>query len=104
MMESGNTIAQGGVGEMSLNRGLRSIIGADAVGAIVDGTVLGMDPSSGLLRVKLGNGELRVEAANVAAGAGLRWHLLARGGIVAPREPRPLSGRNSLTGGVMAGA
>jgi molybdate transport system ATP-binding protein len=102
LMESGNTIAQGGVGEMSLNRDLRSIIGADAVGAIVDGTVLGVDPASGLLRVKLGHGELRVEAAHVAAGAALRVQLLARDVIVATREPRHLSVRNSLTGVIRA--
>ena len=98
LMESGKTIAQGGVGEMSLNRGLRSIIGADAVGAIVDGTALGMDPASGLMRVKLGHGELRVEAANFAAGSKLRVQLLARDLIVATQEPRHLSVRNILTG------
>jgi molybdate transport system ATP-binding protein len=97
-MESGKTIAQGEVGEMSLNRDLRSIIGADAVGAIVDGTVLGIDPASGLLRVKLGHGELKVEAANVAVGAKLRVQLLARDLIVATQEPRQLSVRNILTG------
>jgi molybdate transport system ATP-binding protein len=105
LMESGNTIAQGGVGEMSLNRGLRSIIGADAVGAIVDGTVLGVDPSSGLLRVKLGHGELRVEAADAAdaaAGATLRVQLLSRDVIVATQEPRHLSVRNSLAGVIVA--
>ena len=102
LMESGNTIAQGGVGAMSLNRGLRSIIGADAVGAIVDGTVLGVDPSSGLLRVKLGHGELRVEAADAAAGATLRVQLLARDVIVATQEPRHLSVRNSLAGVIVA--
>ena len=83
---------------MSLNRGLRSIIGADAVGAIVDGTVLGMDPSSGLMRVKLGHGELKVEAANGAVGAKLRVQLLARDLIVATQEPQHLSVRNVLTG------
>jgi molybdate transport system ATP-binding protein len=97
-MESGKTIAQGGVDEMSLNRGLRSIIGTEAVGAIVDGTVLGTDPSSGLMRVKLGNGELKVQAANVAVGAKLRVQLLARDLIVATQEPRHLSVRNVLTG------
>jgi len=105
LMESGNTIAQGGVGEMSMDRGLRSIIGADAVGAIVDGTVLGVDPSSGLLRVKLGDGELRVEAADAAdaaAGAALRVQLLARDVIVATQEPRHLSVRNSLAGVIVA--
>jgi molybdate transport system ATP-binding protein len=102
LMESGRTIAQGGVGEMSLNSGLRSIIGADAVGAIVDGTVLGMDPASGLMRVKLGHGELRVEAANFAAGSKLRVQLLARDLIVATQEPRHLSVRNVLTGVITA--
>jgi molybdate transport system ATP-binding protein len=98
LMESGKTIAQSEVGEMSLNRNLRSIIGADAVGAIVDGTVLGTDPSSGLMRVQLGHGELKVEPVNVAVGAKLRVQLLARDLIVATREPRQLSVRNILTG------
>ncbi len=102
LMESGKTIAQGGVGEMSLNGGLRSIIGADAVGAIVDGMVLGMDAASGLMRVKLGHGELRVEAANFAAGSKLRVQLLARDLIVATQEPRHLSVRNILTGVITA--
>ncbi len=45
---------------MSLNPGVRAIIGADAVGAIVEGTVLGLDPASGLTRVGVGGGELKV--------------------------------------------
>jgi molybdate transport system ATP-binding protein len=98
LIDSGTAIAQGGVGEMSLNKDLRSIIGADAVGAIVDGTVLGMDPSSGLMRVKVGLGELKVHAANVSAGAKLRVQLLARDLIVATQAPRNLSVRNILSG------
>jgi molybdate transport system ATP-binding protein len=98
LMESGRTIAQGGVGEMSLNKDLRSIIGADAVGAIVDGTVLGMDTSSGLMRVKVGRGELKVQAASVAVGTKLRVQLLARDLIVATEAPRHLSVRNILSG------
>ncbi len=58
LMESGKTTAQGSIGEMSLHPGLRAIIGADAVGAIVDGTVLGTDSSSALTRVQVGRGEL----------------------------------------------
>ena len=102
LMESGKTIAQGGVGEMSLNSDLRSIIGADAVGAIVDGTVLGMDPSSGLMRVRVGHGELRVQASNAAAGTKLRVQLLARDLIIATQAPQHLSVRNSLSGVVTA--
>jgi molybdate transport system ATP-binding protein len=100
LMDSGKTIAQGGVGEMSLNKDLRSIIGADAVGAIVDGTVLGMEASSGLMRVQVGQGELKVQPAPVAVGAKLRVQLLARDLIVATRSPQHLSVRNSLAGTV----
>jgi molybdate transport system ATP-binding protein len=98
IMDRGATVARGGVGEMSLNPGLRSIIGADAVGAIVDGTVLGADPASGLMRVRVGHGELKVQAANAAVGAKLRVQLLARDLIVATRMPQHLSVRNNLAG------
>ena len=98
LMECGKTMAQGGVGDMSLNAGLRSIIGADAVGATVDGKVLGMDATSGLMRVQVGHGELKLQAANVAVGAKLRVQLLARDLIVATQAPRHLSVRNILAG------
>jgi molybdate transport system ATP-binding protein len=98
LIEQGRTIAQGGVGEMSLNADLRSIIGADAVGAIIDGTVLGVDESSGLTRVSAGRGELKVQAPHLAAGATLRLQLLARDLIVATQPPQNLSVRNSLSG------
>jgi molybdate transport system ATP-binding protein len=98
LMQSGRTVAQGGVAEMSINQDLRDIIGADAVGAIVDGTVLGIDPSSGLMRVNVGRGELQVQPLAVAAGARIRVQLLARDLIVATQEPRHLSVRNSLSG------
>jgi molybdate transport system ATP-binding protein len=98
LMDSGRTVAQGGIADMSLNKDLRSIIGTDAVGAIVDGTVLGMDPSSGLMRVKVGNGELKVQTVKAAAGAKMRVQMLARDLIVATQAPRHLSVRNTLTG------
>jgi molybdate transport system ATP-binding protein len=123
LMESGKTIAQGGVGEMSLNAGIRSIIGADAVGAIVDGTVLGTDASNGLMRVRVGHGELKLEAAapglsaagrgtpitgssrplvSPAPGAKLRVQLLARDLMVATQRPQHLSVRNILGGVITA--
>ncbi len=109
LMESGKTVAQGGVGEMSVNEGIRSIVGADAVGAIVDGTVLGTDASNGLLRVRVGHGELRLQvaklglpAASLGLGAKLRVHLLARDLIVATRPPQHVSVRNILSGVITA--
>jgi molybdate transport system ATP-binding protein len=102
LMESGKTTAGGDVAGMSLNKGLRSIIGTDAVGAVVDGTVLGIDSSSALMRVKVGSGELKVQALPAAVGAKLRVQLLARDLIVATEAPQHLSVRNSLAGVVTA--
>lgn len=100
LMDSGRTIAQGGVGEMSLNPRLRAIAGADAVGAIIDGTMLGIDPASGLARVRVGGGEIKVQVAEARTGAKLRVQLLARDLIVATQSPQYLSVRNSLAGTV----
>jgi molybdate transport system ATP-binding protein len=102
LMDSGRVVAQGAVGDMSLNRDLRSIIGAEAVRAIVDGAVLGVDAESGLMRVKVGRGELKVRAANAVVGAKLRVQLLARDLIVATQFPQKLSVRNILAGVITA--
>jgi molybdate transport system ATP-binding protein len=97
LMESGKTAAQGDIGEMSLNPGVRAIIGADAVGAIVEGSVLGVD-ASGLTRVRVGSGELKINTDTLAVGAKLRVQLLARDLIIAAEAPRRLSVRNTLPG------
>ncbi len=98
LMEAGQTIAQGNLGEMSLHPRVRAIIGADAVGAIVDGTVLGKDPSSGLTRVQVGQGELKIQYGSAPSGTRMRVQLLARDLIVATEPPRHLSVRNCLAG------
>jgi len=98
LMDAGRTIAQGELTAMSLNADLRAIIGPEAVGAIVEGTVLGPDPASGLSRVRVGRGELKVETLPAAAGTKLRVQLLARDLIVATSAPRDLSVRNVIEG------
>ena len=98
LMESGRTTAQGNLGEMSLNPAVRAIIGPDAVGAIVDGTVLGLDASSGLTRVRVGHGELKINCGRGAPGSKMRVQLLARDLIVATHPAQQLSVRNSLEG------
>jgi molybdate transport system ATP-binding protein len=98
LMQAGAVIAQGGIGEMSLDRRLRTLIGPEAVGAIIDGEVLGEDAESGMSRVRVGNGELKVPACGIAAGATVRVQLLARDIIVSTQMPRHLSVRNSLRG------
>jgi molybdate transport system ATP-binding protein len=98
LMDAGRTIAQGELTAMSLNADLRAIIGPEAVGAIVEGTVLGPDPASGLSRVRVGRGELKVETLPASAGTKLRVQLLARDLIVATSAPRDLSVRNVIEG------
>jgi molybdate transport system ATP-binding protein len=70
------------------------------VGSIIDGVVLGFDPSSNLTRVRVGEGEINVQAGGLAAGTALRVQLLARDVIVSTQLPRHLSVRNSLAGTV----
>jgi molybdate transport system ATP-binding protein len=100
LIDRGAVIAQGAVGPMSLNASLRSIIGPDAVGAIVTGTVLGVDPVTHLTRVRVGGGELNVRCRGLGAGTALRVQLLARDIIVSTELPRHLSVRNNLCGTV----
>ena len=98
LLDRGTTVAQGSLGEMSLNPQLRLIIGADAVGAIIEGTVLGRDPLGGLTRVQVGDGELQLRTEGVLVGMKMRVQLLARDLIVATRAPQYLSVRNHLKG------
>jgi molybdate transport system ATP-binding protein len=99
LMESGKTTAQGEIGEMSLNPSVRAIIGADAVGAIVEGSVLGAD-AGGLTLVRVGEAELKINTDVLAVGTKLRVQLLARDLIIAAEAPRRLSVRNTLRGTV----
>jgi molybdate transport system ATP-binding protein len=102
LMQSGTVAAEGNITQMSLDPKLRALLGPDAVGAILEGTVIGEDAGSGLTRVRVGGGEIRVEAARLAAGTRLRVQLLARDVIVSTRVPQYLSVRNSLQGFVTA--
>jgi molybdate transport system ATP-binding protein len=102
LMQAGKVAAEGGITQMSLDPKLRDLIGPDAVGAVIDGTVIGADASSGLTRVQVGNGEIKIEAARLVAGARMRVQLLARDVIVSTRMPQYLSVRNRLQGVVTA--
>jgi molybdate transport system ATP-binding protein len=98
LMDCGRTLAQGDLSTMSLNPELRAIIGAEAVGAIIEGTVLGTDAAGCLTRIRVGQGELKVESMSAVAGSKLRVQILARDLIVATSAPRDLSVRNVLEG------
>jgi molybdate transport system ATP-binding protein len=103
LMDAGMVVAQGDIGEMSVHPQLRAIIGPEAIGAIVDGEVLGSEPD-GLTRVRVGQGELKVRAPalesgrSLPAGSKLRVQILARDVIVATEAPANLSVRNIFRG------
>ncbi len=91
----------GDLASVSLQPALRSIVGSDAVGAVVDGRVTGIDASEEIAQVTLGAGAtLQVAARGLGVGQRLRLQLLARDLILALEEPRGMSVRNHLRGSV----
>jgi molybdate transport system ATP-binding protein len=98
LMQSGRVTAQGDIGAISLDASLRSLIDPDAVGAVMDGRVLGIEAQSGLTRISLGRGEIKLGTQGWPTGTAVRVQLLARDIIVARRLPDQLSVRNHLAG------
>jgi molybdate transport system ATP-binding protein len=98
LMDAGHIVAQGALGDMSLNPQLRALIGPDQVGAIIDGVVSTIDMRNNLAKVRVGGGELNVQATGLTPGMALRVQLLARDIIVSTELPQNLSVRNSIAG------
>jgi molybdate transport system ATP-binding protein len=101
LMEEGRVVASGLLSAVSLDPALRSIVGPDAIGAVLEGEVVGRDAESGIARLRVGGGELRV-VSDEPVGRRLRVQLLARDLILALGEPPGLSVRNSLAATVVA--
>jgi molybdate transport system ATP-binding protein len=100
LMDSGRATSAGSVTDVSRAAELRAIIGSEAIGAVVNGTVVGVE--EGLVELLVGNGHLRVAGAGGAPGTPMRVQLLARDLILATSEPRDLSVRNQLRGTIRA--
>ena len=100
LMRDGSILAQGDLSALSLSPALQSVIGADLIGSVVNARLIGVDPDSGLARLAVGQGELKVAAAGLATQAALRIQLLACDIIVATAQPANLSVRNCLAGTV----
>jgi molybdate transport system ATP-binding protein len=98
LLESGRVAVQGDVGHVSLRPELRSIVGSDAIGAIVEGEIEALDPRVGLARLRVGVNTVNVQAEGLEAGQSVRVQLLARDLILAIEPPRGLSVRNCLAG------
>jgi molybdate transport system ATP-binding protein len=97
LLEQGRVIAQGSVPEISLRPELRALVGPDALGAVIEGTVSAIG-ATGLAQVRIGNNVVHVEAGSLAVGQLVRVQLLARDLILATEAPRGLSVRSMLKG------
>jgi molybdate transport system ATP-binding protein len=100
LMEAGSVLAQGTLNEVSLLPELRTVVGPDSVGAVIDGVVTQIDPTRNLAELQLGRGTLHVSVRDTRIGARVRVQLLARDIILATETPRALSVRNVLEGTV----
>ena len=98
LMDKGHVIAQGSLDTISLHPELRAIVGTDAVGAVLTGSIVAADRDTGLAAVRVGNGMLNVSLGQLQPGAEVRVQLLARDIILATHPPTGLSVRNQLAG------
>jgi molybdate transport system ATP-binding protein len=98
LLDAGHVVAQGSPGEVSLRPQLRAIVGPEAVGAVLDGTIVAVDAATKLVELRLGRGVLRINAPEATVGASVRVQLPARDVILATERPHALSVRNALEG------
>jgi len=98
LLQEGAVAAHGDVISMSQSPALRAIVGAESLGAVIDGVTGAIDAASGLAQIRVGSGQLRVEAAELRPAQPVRVQLLARDLILAIAPPSGLSVRNSLAG------
>ena len=98
LMEAGEIVASGTLSDISVRPEFRAIVGPEAVGAILDGTVTRVDSAAGMADIRLGGGVLHVSLQDARVGARMRIQLLARDIILATEQPRGLSVRNALQG------
>jgi len=102
LLDDGRVLAQGPVGEMSLNAQLQRIVGPELVGAVVEGVVTRLDADEGSAELAVGTGTLQVALRDVPLGARVRLQLLARDVILATQPVQGLSVRNALASTVIA--
>jgi molybdate transport system ATP-binding protein len=98
LLEGGRSLAQGTPEEVSLHPQLRTLVGEEAVGALLQGKVT--EIAGGLACIQIPGGRLRVALRNATPGMPVRVQLLARDLVLAAEEPRAVSIRNALTGTV----
>ena len=101
VLENGAVAAQGATEELSRAPALRAIVGPEAVGAIVDGVVLG-EAGPGRARVRVGSGSIGVPLAAARPGERVRVHLLARDVWLSADAPPAGLAADALPGKIQA--
>jgi len=102
VLDRGRVAAAGDLTTVALNPALRSIAGAEAVGAILRGQVARVDLGAGLAFVAIGAQQLAIENDGLARGDSVRLQLLARDLVLAATKPAGLSVRGVLQGRISA--
>ncbi len=100
LLDAGRVVAEGTVTEMSLRPELRSIVGPELAGSVVEGVVTAVNATAGVADVSVGSGTLRVSLRDAVPGTHLRLQLLARDVILATRAIDGLSVRNAVCGAI----
>jgi len=98
LLDAGRVLAQGELPELSLRPEMRSVLGPEASGAVIEGIVERIDTASGLATVRIGSSRLLLPATGLSHGQRVRLQLLARDLIIATLRPQGLSVRNQLSG------
>jgi molybdate transport system ATP-binding protein len=99
LLEQGRVATQGALDDVSLHPDLRAIVGPEAVGSVLTGTVEAHGADiAGLAAVRVGTNILHVGLRDARAGASVRVQLLARDVILATARPENISVRNVMTG------
>lgn len=101
LMEHGRSVASGDVITVSRDPRLRTIVGAEALGAVVEGTLAQAADASGLGSVRVGHGTLQLPTGQLQLGQRMRLQLLARDLILALNAPHGMSVRNRLSGTII---
>ena len=101
VMDQGRVAVQGPIDIVSRHAALRSIVGDDAIGSVLNGSIAATDPQTGLATVRVGDGLLHVTLRDATPGASVRVQLLARDIILATQPVDGLSVHNRIQGTIV---
>jgi molybdate transport system ATP-binding protein len=102
LLAGGRVAASGTPAELAADPRLAAVIGAEAVGAVLESTVVALDAHTNLAIIAVGRSQLRLVLPGAVPGARLRLNILARDVILATGSPQGLSVRNALPGTLVA--